>query len=161
MELPRADSLRLFRRVFQLNRVLRGVIEQPLLACTGLTSAELFVLRAVALGFDRPSRIVRRMAMAPPNVSRALATLERQGLILRREDATDRRQTIVTATPAAAEVLERVEDVAVAELQRAFPSLEPKVVARVADALEGMWRQLTLDAALQDAAAPASDDRAP
>jgi MarR family transcriptional regulator, transcriptional regulator for hemolysin len=161
MELPHPDALRLFRRVFQLNRVLRQVIEQPLLASTGLTSAELFVLRAVALGFDRPSRIARRMAMAPPNVSRALATLERRGLIARVEDAADRRQTIVTVTAAAAEVLARVEAVAVAALEAASPSLEPEAVVRGADALDEVWRQLALDAAVDDAAAPARDDRGP
>jgi MarR family transcriptional regulator, transcriptional regulator for hemolysin len=161
MELPQADTLRLFRRVFQLNRILRQVIEQPLLASTGLTSAEVFVLRAVALGFDRPSRIARRMAMAPPNVSRALATLERHRLIDRVEDAGDRRQTIVALTPAAAAVLERVEAVAVAALERAFPSLGPDAVVRAADALDGVWRQLVLDAALQDASAPGLEDRAP
>jgi DNA-binding MarR family transcriptional regulator len=147
MELPPPDTLRLFRRVFQLNRVLRHVIEQPLLACTGLTSAELFVLRAVALGFDRPSRIARRMAMAPPNVSRALAVLERQQLIVRLEDAVDRRQTIVTVTPAAREVLDLVESVAVVELEHSFPALEPDAVTRVADALDEVWRQLAVDAA--------------
>lgn len=158
MELPHPDTLRLFRRVFRLNRILRQVIEQPWLACTGLTSAELFVLRAVALGFERPSRIARRMAMASPNVSRALATLERRQLILRLEDSADRRQTIVTVTPAAAEVLERVEAVAIAELQRAFPSLEPDAVVRAADALDELWRQLALDAGSREATAPAFED---
>jgi DNA-binding MarR family transcriptional regulator len=148
MELPAPDTLRLFRRVFQLDRVLRQVIDQPLLACTGLTSAELFVLRAVALGFDRPGRIARRMAMAPPNVSRALAVLERQQLIVRREDSVDRRQTIVTVTPAAREVLDLVESVAVAELERSFPALDPGAVTRTADALDEVWRQLAVDAAL-------------
>jgi DNA-binding MarR family transcriptional regulator len=161
MELPHPDTLRLFRRVFQLNRVLRQVIEQPLLASTGLTSAELFVLRAVALGFDRPRRIARRLAMAPPNVSRALATLERRQLIARHEDTADRRQTVVSVTPAAAEVLGVVEAVAVAELERSFPALRPEAVARSADALDEVWQQLAVDAAFRDTTTTGPDDPAP
>jgi DNA-binding MarR family transcriptional regulator len=150
MEPTAPDALRLIRRVFQLDLVLHQAIDRPLRASTGLSTTELFVLRAAALGFDRPGKIARRLALAPPNVSRALATLERADLIVRHEATGDRRQTVVGVTSAARSVLDLAQTVAVTELARCFPGLSPGTLARTVPALDALWHELAVDAVYGD-----------
>jgi DNA-binding MarR family transcriptional regulator len=160
MEPTAPDALRLIRRVFQLDLVLHQAIDRPLLVSTGLSTTELFVLRAAALGFDRPRKIARRLALAPPNVSRALARLERAHLIVRHEAADDRRQTVVRVTAAARSLLEVAQTVAVTELARTFSGLTTETLAEAVAALDALWRELAVDAVYGDGPAAATDPRA-
>jgi DNA-binding MarR family transcriptional regulator len=157
MEPTAPDALRLIRRVFQLDLVLHQAIDRPLLTATGLSTTELFVLRAAALGFDRPRKIARRLALPPPNVSRALATLERADLIVRHEAAHDRRQTVVGVTAAARATLALAQSVAVTEFARAFPGLTDDTLALAVPVLDALWHELAVDAAYGDDAAAAPE----
>lgn len=150
MEPTTPDALRLIRRVFQLDLALHQAIDRPLLVSTGLSTTELFVLRAAALGFDRPRKIARRLALAAPNVSRALARLERADLIVRHEAADDRRQTVVGVTVTAHAVLARAQTVAVTELARAFPGLTTETLAEAVPVLDALWHELAVDAVYGD-----------
>jgi DNA-binding MarR family transcriptional regulator len=157
MEPTAPDALRLIRRVFQLDLVLHQAIDRPLRASTGLSTTELFVLRAAALGFDRPRQIARRLALAPPNVSRALATLERADLIVRHEASDDRRQTVVRVTGAARSVLALAQTVAVTELSRSFPGLTPDTLAKAVPMLDALWHELGVDAVYGEAPSAAHE----
>jgi DNA-binding MarR family transcriptional regulator len=157
MEPTAPDALRLIRRVFQLDLALHQAIDRPLRASTGLSRTELFVLRAAALGFDRPRQIARRLALAPPNVSRALATLERADLIVRHEAPDDRRQTVVRVTSAARSVLALAQTVAVTELSRSFPGLTPDTLAKAVPLLDALWHELAVDAVYGDAPSAAHE----
>jgi DNA-binding MarR family transcriptional regulator len=150
MEPTAPDALRLIRRVFQLELVLHQAIDRPLRASTGLSTTELFVLRAAALGFERPRQIARRLAMAAPNVSRALTTLERADLIVRHEASDDRRQTVVRVTSAGRSVLTLAQTVAVTELSRSFPGLRPETLAEAVPMLDALWHELAVDAVYGD-----------
>ena len=139
------DSVRLVRRIFQLNRVLHQHLDAPLETATGLTFPELVVLRAASLGFDRPRTIVRRVSLPPPSVSRALTVLERRGLIERLENARDRRQVLVHVTPAAAEVLQMAETVTAEQFRRLLPNFGEEEVARVLHGLDMLWHATGTD----------------
>jgi MarR family transcriptional regulator, transcriptional regulator for hemolysin len=133
------DSVRLVRRIFQLNRVLRQRLDAPLEAATGLSFGELLVLRAAALGFDRPRAIVRRVSLPPPSVSRALSLLERRGLLTRSENARDRREVLIIVTEAAHRVLQTAEAVTADQFQRLFPHFRPEQIRSVLAGLDEVW----------------------
>lgn len=58
--------------------------------------------------------------------SALVGRLDRLGLVSRRENPADRRQTLVELSPAGETMLGRVEDEAVARARRAFARLSPR-----------------------------------
>jgi DNA-binding MarR family transcriptional regulator len=66
-----------------------------------------------------------------PNASRTVDLLLRRGLVERREDPDDRRQKRLRATPAAHEVVERIDEVRLADLGRFCAGLDPADRARL------------------------------
>jgi DNA-binding MarR family transcriptional regulator len=64
------------------------------------------------------SDLVRRLGISLSTLSGHLDRLVEQGLVIRRDDPADRRQVLVSPTPAAFELFERFHELNLAQLRR-------------------------------------------
>ncbi|MFI5783588.1 MarR family winged helix-turn-helix transcriptional regulator [Nocardia sp. NPDC051570] len=72
-----------------------------------LSSAEMQVLGTLSrIGPATPSELARKEHVQPPSMTRVIVLLEEKGLVQRESHPEDRRQVIVTATEAAAQILD-------------------------------------------------------
>ena len=62
----------------------------------------------------------------PPSMTRVIAVLEERGLVLRAPHATDRRQVILTVTPAGRDLVQRVRLRRTAWLAQRLQELTPE-----------------------------------
>lgn len=109
--------------------------------------AELSPTQGAALGtIDRhgpltPSELAARERIQRPTATRVLARLEEAGLVARTVDPADRRSSLVSTTPAGAELLASARDRKDAYLARRLDRLSPEDLAaleRAAGILERM-----------------------
>ncbi|MEE2527514.1 MarR family transcriptional regulator [Pseudarthrobacter sp. J75] len=75
------------------------------------------VLRFVAEGETRATRLAERLGVSAPVLSRHITDLEEHGYVVRRQDPDDGRAQLVALSPAGAEKLRRIEEQRVAALQ--------------------------------------------
>ena len=86
-----------------------------------------------------PSELAARERIQRPTATRVLARLEEAGLLERAEDPTDRRSSLVSATPAGRALLAAQRERKDAFLARRLDRLDPSELAvldRAADILE-------------------------
>lgn len=88
-----------------LTRVAR-VLER---SCDELPLAHYRVLCAIGTGDARASRVAARLAVGRPAVSAAVAALTRRGLVVRGDEAGDRRAAALSLTTEGQALLERSE----------------------------------------------------
>lgn len=106
MTLPSFDdpvhvAIRLRASVSALSRQLRA--QAPM---DGLGTARLSVLSHLYhLGTLTPTQLARQERVKLQTLTRLLSELEADGLLLRRRDVTDARSTLLSLTPAGAQVL--------------------------------------------------------
>jgi DNA-binding MarR family transcriptional regulator len=55
-----------------------------------------------------PGELAEHEKVQPPSMTRVIAVLEERGLVLRAPHATDRRQVVLTVTPAGKDLVQRV-----------------------------------------------------
>jgi DNA-binding MarR family transcriptional regulator len=55
-----------------------------------------------------PGELAEHEKVQPPSMTRVIAVLEERGLVLRAPHATDRRQVVLTVTPAGRDLVQRV-----------------------------------------------------
>jgi DNA-binding MarR family transcriptional regulator len=55
-----------------------------------------------------PGELAEHEKVQPPSMTRVIAVLEERGLVLRAPHATDRRQVVLTVTPAGSDLVQRV-----------------------------------------------------
>ena len=75
------------------------------------------VLRFVGEGEARATRLAERLGVSAPVLSRHIADLEDQGLVVRRQDPDDGRAQLVALTPLGAAKLRHIEEQRTAVLQ--------------------------------------------
>jgi DNA-binding MarR family transcriptional regulator len=91
-----------------------------------------------------PSELAARERVQRPTVTRVLARLEEAGLVVRAADPTDRRSSLVTASPAGREllsVLRTRKDAYLARRLSALPAEDREVLDRAAAILERMLEE--------------------
>lgn len=92
--------------VLRLNRTLRA---NP--ADAVVTPAARAALGTLGThGAMSPGELARRENVRPPAISPVLASLERQGLVVRRPHPTDGRQSVIELSPAGAALVEEIRD---------------------------------------------------
>ncbi len=92
-----------------LRRIIRAtdLHSRSLLREFGLTGPQLIVLREVAAREELfCSALARAVAVSLPTVTGIVARLKARGLVERRRNTTDKRQMLVSVTPAGRELLE-------------------------------------------------------
>jgi DNA-binding MarR family transcriptional regulator len=91
----------------------------------GLSSNDMYVLRSVMLGIDRPHAIARRVNMAPPSVSRSIERLVGQGLLERAPAPDDGRAVVLHLTASGHRTIEHALDLAEAGFAEAYAAIDP------------------------------------
>ena len=121
----------------------------------GVTPSQLGVLEALShLGPMPHCALAGKLLVSASNLTTVLDNLERDGLVRRDRDASDRRVTIVSLTPAGDARLASFFPHHVQRLVRAMSGLEPDEQAE----LGRLCRKLGLAAAALDAPARVSPD---
>jgi DNA-binding MarR family transcriptional regulator len=102
-----------------------------------LSLTQLRALRVLAHDVDQMSLkdLAERLGVSLPAVSRSVEGLVQRGLVTRAEDASDRRMKQVRATPAAAQLLDRLTEMRVAGIEDFVETLAPRERERLASAL--------------------------
>jgi DNA-binding MarR family transcriptional regulator len=88
-----------------------------------------------------PSELAERERIQRPTATRLLARLEGPGLVLRTDDPTDRRSTLVAVSPAGLALLAEVrtrKDAYLARRLRALSAEDRATLRRATDILEAM-----------------------
>ncbi len=143
--LANSPTLRLMRDAVRLARLVDRLIDRPVRRHMGLSSNDMYVLRSVLLGIDRPNAIAERVNMAPPSVSRSIDRLVGRGLLERAQAPNDGRAVVLRLTPTGSSTIERCLDLTEAGFDEAYPTLDPALVATTGahmsallEALEGI-----------------------
>lgn len=76
----------------------------------GITMAQAKVLHVLMAGPIHMSELVARLRVTPSTTSGLVEKLVDQGLAIRADDTADRRQVIVSVTPAGLELMERFRE---------------------------------------------------
>src|SRR5690242_574906 len=98
----------LVQEIFDLQRVVRCMTASALRG-ERMSPALHFVLRLVGEGECRATRLAARMRIGAPVLSRHLAELEMQGLVVRRKDPDDGRAQLVAITELGVETMVRLD----------------------------------------------------
>lgn len=83
----------------------------------------------------RPGELAGRCYLTPPGVTHATDALVEDGLARREPDPADRRGVLLHVTPKGRRELERVEEAAIAHLERVLAELDPATRAHLRAAL--------------------------
>jgi DNA-binding MarR family transcriptional regulator len=147
--LANSPTLRLIRDAVRLARLVDRLIDQPIRRDMDLGSNDMYVLRSVLLGIDRPHAIARRVNMAPPSVSRSIERLVARGLLERTAAADDGRAVVLRLTASGHRTIENALDLAEAGFEEAYPALDPALLAatgaHMSALLEAMEGAVTTD----------------
>jgi DNA-binding MarR family transcriptional regulator len=108
-------------RLGRLSRLLRRTADPGELS-PGAASALATLVRG---GRMRQGDLAAREQVAPPTMSRIVASLEQGGHLVRQADPDDGRATQLVATPAGRELVTGVTSARVRELDAALAELEP------------------------------------
>ncbi|MFN8636567.1 MAG: MarR family transcriptional regulator [Chloroflexota bacterium] len=114
-------------------------------AASGLTAPRLSALSVIVFGGPLTlGALAAAEQVRPPTMTRLVAALERDGLVTRETDLTDRRQILLSATSAGRQLLEEGRVRRTASLTKrlaALPAADLRVLARAAALLERLSRR--------------------
>ena len=114
----------------------------------GVTMAQAKVLYVVlAAGHLRMSELASRLGTGASSASEMVERLVELGLLRRVDDADDRRQVVITATPDAAALLERFRELNQRQLREILVRLDADELAIVGESLEIFHRAIDRGAA--------------
>jgi DNA-binding MarR family transcriptional regulator len=114
----------------------------------GVTMAQAKVLYVVlAAGHLRMSELASRLGIGASSASEIVERLVELGLLRRFDDADDRRQVVITATPDAAALIERFRELNQRQLREMLGRLDADELAIVGESLEIFHRAIDRGAA--------------
>jgi DNA-binding MarR family transcriptional regulator len=109
----------------------------------GVTMAQAKVLYVVlAAGHLRMSELASRLGIGASSASEVVERLVELGLLRRVDDADDRRQVVITATPDAAALIERFRELNQRQLREMLGRLDADELAIVAESLDIFHRAI-------------------
>jgi DNA-binding MarR family transcriptional regulator len=140
-------ALRAIRRILRAND--QG--SRALASATGLTPSQILVLQTIERqGETTPSAIARRLQFGQATVTNIVDRLEEAGLVSRRRNDRDRRQTLLRPTAQGRDILDTAPDLLQQRFQDGFEGLPAWEQAMILAALERLGE--ILDASDIDAA---------
>ncbi|UZJ24369.1 MarR family winged helix-turn-helix transcriptional regulator [Rhodococcus antarcticus] len=137
-------------RLGRLSRLLRRSAAPGELS-PGATSALATLVRGGRL---RQGELAAREQVAPPTMSRIVASLELGGHVVREADPGDGRATLLVATPAGRELVTGVTSARVRELDAALAGLDPGQRRGLLDGLAALEAVLSTRPAGDQAGGP-------
>jgi len=132
--MERIDAcLMALRRIIRATEIHRKEVAHHI----GITPVQLRVVQIIAeTGATTGSAIAKRMHVSQATVSALIDRLEQAGLVERRRDAGDKRQTLLTLTPAGQATHDAAPDALQQQLVRKFQGLETWEQAMLVASLE-------------------------
>jgi DNA-binding MarR family transcriptional regulator len=98
----------------------------------GITMAQTKVLHVVAAaGEVHMSELVHVLSVSVSTVSELVDRLVEQGFVARRDDPADRRQVVVSLTPAGAALVDRFRDLSGVQIRALLERLSPADLAAI------------------------------
>lgn len=142
MELPPRQQafLGLARSLFRLDRSMQAVVGPALRSELALEPRSAFVLAAIDRGATGPGAVAERLDLPPASVTRTVESLSGAGLVTRERHPGDRRHVELALTDAGRDVLARARSVLSGALAKAWPDLETRRAADLAQGLEDLVR---------------------
>ena len=101
-----------------------------------------FVLRSISDGECRAAQLAGRLGVGAPVLSRQIAELEEQGLLVRRKDPRDGRAHLLALTPAGEDKLRHVQEQRLALFQQCLGELSESDAANAATILRQVTESL-------------------
>ncbi len=136
------------KRLLDVMRLVGSVAAKPddsltLMNDSGLTVPQLLTLQLLRLaGAHTVSEIADKTALSRPATSHLVERLVEMGLVVRAEDANDRRQKQVSLSEKGTAVIDRLSQARRSHVAQAIESLTPGTRGRLAEALEEVQREL-------------------
>jgi DNA-binding MarR family transcriptional regulator len=122
-------------RLVAVMRVLRVSSSRSEIA--GISNARYEFLHALAhAGPTRMSALARHLDISPRTVTPMVDSLERDGLVARAPDPTDRRAQVLSLTPDGVELMRRAHHERVGQVERLFEPLDSAERATLAALLD-------------------------
>ena len=131
----------LVQEIFDLQRAVQCMAASALRG-EQMGSALYFVLRLVGEGECRATRLAARLRIGAPVLSRHLAELEMQGLVVRRKDPDDGRAQLVAMTERGVETLGRLDAQRSAAFQDHLCGWDEEDAVRAAKTLRQLTKSL-------------------
>jgi DNA-binding MarR family transcriptional regulator len=140
---PAADARRLIVAVTRLRNRLR---EEAGLHRTGLSISQIALLHSVVdEGPVTAARLAAAQHVSPQSVAQNLAVLKAAGLVRGRPDPLDGRKTLITAEPAAGQLLTSLDESRASFLTRAVERLTDDERAGLEQTVALLERFATID----------------
>jgi DNA-binding MarR family transcriptional regulator len=128
------DVTRVYLALGRLTRALRRESgQQPL--SQGVLSALAVVVKEGPL---RSGELAAREGIAPPSMTKVVASLEQQGYVERVPDPEDGRAALITATPAGESLIESTRELRLHGLARRIDELDPALAAALLAAIPAL-----------------------
>jgi DNA-binding MarR family transcriptional regulator len=140
MALAPDTAASLVYEIFALQRVVRCAAASSLREET--SAARSFVLRLVAEGECRATRLAERLGVGAPVLSRQIAELEEQGLVVRSKDPDDARAQVIALTPLGTDKLRRMEGQRSAVFQKYLQNWSEEDATKAAKTLQQLTESL-------------------
>jgi DNA-binding MarR family transcriptional regulator len=111
--------------LLEMHHQLHRIVDQRMSA-SGLSLARAKVLMRLTLGGPmNQATLAAQLGFAPRSVTETVDALEREGLVMRTEDESDRRARIVTITAAGQQACDTAQAVRVQAMDDIFGGLTP------------------------------------
>jgi DNA-binding MarR family transcriptional regulator len=126
-----------FSHIF--SSAVREVLEVALLreaGVDGLTPRQLHLLEFIGMSSHHIDEVAKFLGVTPPAATKAVDTLERHGLVLRKAHDTDRRVTLLGCSDAGKTLVERYHSLEQQKLDSILADFSDDDTERLADLLE-------------------------
>lgn len=137
-----SDAAHLFYRLFGLVRRSSAGESTALMHRRGLTMAQVVTLHVLYRGDLSISALAERLGMSLPATSQLVDRLVDADLLGRAEDPADRRVRRLHLRPAGRQLLERLNELRLREIEEAFTALAPETRARLGAAVGAAVEEL-------------------
>lgn len=134
---------RLFGSVVAFSRRLHATGQRWTGSASGLTRAEVALMRVVAEGECRPGAVAARLCVGPAVVSRQLAHLDSAGMVARRTDPADGRAELLSLTRHGRQSLADLRAAHVGRLRERLADWDLDRIEAAADLLDALTDALT------------------
>jgi DNA-binding MarR family transcriptional regulator len=139
---PTGETLQFMQRLWELVHAL-AVRSKRMARTIGVTGPQRLVLRVVGQSPDATAKQISDiLGLHPSTLTGVLARLERQGMILRTVDRTDRRRARFRLTAAGRKVDRERKGTVEAAVRRAMARADPTMMAHTAAMLALVVEQL-------------------
>lgn len=140
MALAPGTAANLVYAIFDLQRAVRCAAASSLRE--GTSAALYFVLRLVAEGECRATRLAERLGVGAPVLSRQIAELEEQGLVIRSRDPNDARAQVIALTQLGTDKLRRMEGQRSAVFEKYLQDWSEDDAVKAAETLQQLTESL-------------------